>query len=63
MGRLTRVDSGFQLTVTADEYRIVLGSINEALEAIQDENEFSTRLGATRTEARNLLQQLQAERL
>lgn len=46
-------DGSFVLTMTRDELRIVNNSVNETLEAL-DDDEYSTRVGATRDEARAL---------
>ena len=48
-------DGSVRLTVSRDELRILNNSINETLEALNSEEEFSIRVGVTTKEARALL--------
>ncbi len=41
------------LSVTVEEFRLLAGCVNEAIEAVEDW-EFSTRLGAEKDDARQL---------
>ena len=47
------------LTMTRDELYLLLGSVNEAIEAVEDW-EFSSRLGAEKDDARELRETLAA---